>query len=91
MVNKDGNELDVFPKLKEKKLTAANSHYVNEVAFYIVKKNAKGKAMPFFCSYLFPSGISVGFHSDKNILKKMLDDRVEETKTFMREYEVEGI
>ncbi len=85
------HSLAVWEEVAGKKLTAANSHYVDGIAYYIGKKNAKGNASPFFCAYMYPSGISVGFHSDKNILKKMLDDRVEETKTFMREYEVEGI
>ena len=91
MKNKHGNTIDVYKKIKEKKLTAANSHFFDGVAFYIVKQDKNGKAMPVYCCYLYPSGYSVGVDIDKVKLIQRLNDGIGGIKKFMEEHEIEGI
>ena len=55
-----------------KKLTAANSMFIGDVAFYVVKKNYEGKPFFGYAAYLFPSGISMTFHQNKEELKKKM-------------------
>jgi hypothetical protein len=81
----------VYQKIKEKKLTSANSLFIDGLAFYIVKKWYDDKPARLYCAYLYPSGIQMACLADKNKLKEFLSERTDRVKEFMIEYDVEGI
>lgn len=85
------HQIGVYRDIKEKKLTAANSLFVEGVAFYIVKQNENGKAVSCYVCYLYPSGLKIGVDTDKVILIQRLTDRVDEVKKFMSDHGIKGI
>lgn len=85
------DKINVYRDITSKKLTAANSFYCEEVAFYIVKQDKNGKALKFFLSYLYPSGHLITLDSNKDRLKERLEAGIGSIKTFMSDHKIEGI
>ena len=63
--------------VKSKKLTKANSAMFNETIFYIAKKNYEEKAFSLYVAYIFPEGISVMWHSNKDTLLEWLSSNID--------------
>jgi len=80
--------LKVYSKISEKKLTAANSFFCEEVPFYIAKKNENDKAIKMFAGYLYPSGILITSDFNKDNLKKRLEAGMDLIKTFIEDYDI---
>ncbi len=85
------DKISIYRDILSKKLTAANSFFCENVAFYIVKQDKNGRALTLFAAYLYPSGHLITIDLNKDKLKERLEKGIGSVKTFMSDHKIEGI
>jgi len=69
-----------------KKLTKSNSYMVDNLIFYIVKKDIYQKPIPFYAAYEYKSKYLVNFSKDKNKLINWLERNIDKIKIKLEEH-----